>query len=88
MEIVSCGQLTYLPNMDGLHSLIRLEISDCGSIESLPNRGLPSSVQVVSINNCPLLARSCMNEGSADRDKIKRILVWIDGHEVSASADL
>lgn len=88
MEIVSCGKLTYLPNMDGLHSLIRLEISDCGSIESLPNRGLPSSVQVVSINNCPLLARSCMNEGSADRDKIKRILVWIDGHEVSASADL
>ena len=84
MEIVACEQITYLPEMIGLCSLIRLEISDCGSVQSLPNRGLPSSVQVVSINNCPLLARSCRNEGIADRGSI---LLWIDGHEVSAAAD-
>ncbi|CAL4917472.1 unnamed protein product [Urochloa decumbens] len=87
MEIVNCGQITYLPEMIRLRSLVRLEISDCGSIQSLPNRGLPSSVQVVSINNCRLLARSCMNEGIVDHAKAKGILVWIDGCEVSASAD-
>jgi len=84
MEIVACEQITYLPEMIGLCSLIRLEISDCGSVQSLPNRGLPSSVQVVSINNCPLLARSCRNQGIADRGSI---LLWIDGHRVSAFAD-
>ena len=84
IEIVACEQITYLPEMIGLCSLIRLEISDCGSVQSLPNRGLPSSVQVVSINNCPLLARSCRNQGIADRGSI---LLWIDGHRVSAFAD-
>uniref|UniRef100_K4AKJ5 NB-ARC domain-containing protein n=1 Tax=Setaria italica TaxID=4555 RepID=K4AKJ5_SETIT len=43
MEIIACGQLTCLPEMGGLISLLRLEISECGLIQSLPDMGLPSS---------------------------------------------
>jgi hypothetical protein len=63
-----------------------MEISNCGSIQFLPY--LPSSMQFLSINNCPLLRLSCMKEGSLDQAKIKRIFsVWIDGAEVFSSAD-
>ncbi|XP_025792763.1 putative disease resistance protein RGA3 isoform X2 [Panicum hallii] len=87
MEIIACGQLACLPEMDGLTSLLRLEISDCGLIRSLPDKGLPSSVRVLSINSCPLLASSCLNEGrSAHHIKMNNILVWIDGREVPTSA--
>uniref|UniRef100_A0A0A9HP51 Uncharacterized protein n=1 Tax=Arundo donax TaxID=35708 RepID=A0A0A9HP51_ARUDO len=88
LEIIACGQLSHLPEMSGLISLIRLEIADCGSIQSLPHASLPRSVQFLSINKCPRLARSCMNSGSADQVKIKNIFsVWIDGCEVSTSAE-
>lgn len=76
MEIVGCGQLTYLPQMNGLISLQRLEISDCGSIRSRPNTGLPRSLQFLSINNCRWLSWSSMNVGS------DIFSVWIDGKPI------
>uniref|UniRef100_A0A0D9XLB2 NB-ARC domain-containing protein n=1 Tax=Leersia perrieri TaxID=77586 RepID=A0A0D9XLB2_9ORYZ len=83
LEIIGCGQLTYLPDMVGLTSLLRMEISGCGSIQSLPC--LPSSMQFLSINKCPQLR---MNEGGLDQANIKRIFsVWIDGREVFSSAN-
>lgn len=88
MEIIACGQLTHLPEMSGLISLVRLEIADCGSIQSLPNTGLPRSMQFLSINKCPQLARSCMNAGSVDQVMIRNIFsVWINEREVSTSAE-
>ncbi|BAT11583.1 Os10g0507150, partial [Oryza sativa Japonica Group] len=86
LEIIDCGQLTCLPDLDRLTSLLWMEISNCGSIQFLPY--LPSSMQFLSINNCPQLRLSCMKEGSLDQAKIKRIFsVWIDGAEVFSSAD-
>uniref|UniRef100_A0A0D9XLB0 Uncharacterized protein n=1 Tax=Leersia perrieri TaxID=77586 RepID=A0A0D9XLB0_9ORYZ len=86
IEIIDCPGLTRLPDMDGLTSLLRLEISDCGSILCLPR--LPSSVQFLSINKCPQLSSSCKNEHSEDHWKINRIFsVWIDGDQVFSSAD-
>ncbi|GJN19832.1 hypothetical protein PR202_gb07142 [Eleusine coracana subsp. coracana] len=85
MEIIDCGKLSYLPEMNGLVSLIRLEIADCGSIRSLPYTGFPSSMQVLSINRCRQLALSC--SVGTDRGKIKKIFsVWINGCEVSTPA--
>ncbi|OEL28019.1 putative disease resistance protein [Dichanthelium oligosanthes] len=85
MEVIACEQLTHFPEMSGLASLIRLEIAECGSIQSLP-RGLPSSLQFLSINKCPRLAQSCMNAGSEDQVKMKKIFsVWIDGHEANSN---
>jgi leucine-rich repeat protein SHOC2 len=85
MEIIGCGQLTCLPEMGGLVSLLRLEISECGLIQSLPDNGLPGSVRVLSINSCPLL-ESCLNGGSAHHVRMNNILVWINGREVPTSA--
>jgi hypothetical protein len=55
MEIIGCRNLSCLPEMNGLISLIRLEITGWGSIRSLPSTGCPSSMQVLSISNCPQL---------------------------------
>lgn len=86
IEIVDCPGLNRLPDMDGLTSLLRLEISHCDSIHCLPR--LPSSVQFLSINDCPQLSLSCRNNHSADHAKINQIFsVWIDGDQVFTSAD-
>ncbi|GJM91177.1 hypothetical protein PR202_ga07526 [Eleusine coracana subsp. coracana] len=85
MEIIDCEKLSCLPEMNGLVSLIRLEIADCGLIRSLPYTGFPSSMQVLSINRCRQLAMSC--SVGTDRGKIKKIFsVWINGCEVATPA--
>jgi hypothetical protein len=85
MEIIGCEKLSRLPEMNGLISLIRLEIAGCDSIRSLQNTVFPSSMQVLSIKNCPQLAESCKD--GIDRAKIKKIFsVWINGSEMPTSA--
>ncbi|KAJ6944481.1 disease resistance RPP13-like protein 1 [Populus alba x Populus x berolinensis] len=56
-----------------LTSLTQLRIINCPLIESMPEEGLPSSLFVLSISNCPLLGESCEREKGKDWPKISHI---------------
>nr|POE69572.1 hypothetical protein CFP56_14380 [Quercus suber] len=60
--------------LKNLHSLKDLYIEDCPMLQSLPEDGLPSSLQHLQIQKCPLLAKRCQKEGGGgggpDRPKL------------------
>ncbi|KAG0486226.1 hypothetical protein HPP92_008321 [Vanilla planifolia] len=79
LEIQRCPSLSSLPEQFGfMKSLERLEISDCPSLLAMPS-SLPTSLHVLSINNCRWLKERC-KEGEDDWPKIKNVFsVWVDG---------
>lgn len=87
LEIQNCGQLEYLPDgLKNLTSLMRFEISDCPQLLCLPGDGLPTKLQFLSINNCPVLGQRCRVEVGEDWPKIEHMFsVWIDGQLVGSS---
>ncbi|XP_072961894.1 putative disease resistance protein RGA4 [Typha angustifolia] len=85
LNIQDCMNITYLPELENLTSLVRLEISGCQSLSVLPS--LPNTLQFLSINDCPKLSQNCKDEGNPDQVKITRIFsVWIDKQHVVSSS--
>ncbi|XP_017974439.1 PREDICTED: putative disease resistance RPP13-like protein 1 [Theobroma cacao] len=56
-----------------LNSLASLSISDCPKLTSLPKDGLPPSLLVLCIRNCPLLEQHCNRNKGLERFKIAHI---------------
>ena len=80
LSIGSCPFLQCLGSeeiLKNLHSLKDLYIEDCPMLQSLPEDGLPSSLQHLQIQKCPLLTKRCQKEGGGgggpDRPKVMHI---------------
>ncbi|GLU07887.1 hypothetical protein SLE2022_248260 [Rubroshorea leprosula] len=56
LESVSQGLL------QNLASLQKLRFRDCPNLKTLPKEGLPSSLEVFDIRDCPLLEQRCLKE--------------------------
>ncbi|GLT64869.1 hypothetical protein SLA2020_373340 [Shorea laevis] len=56
LEYISKGLL------QNLASLRELRFVDCPNLKTLPDEGLPPSLEVFEIENCPLLEQRCLNE--------------------------
>ncbi|CAL9052852.1 unnamed protein product [Musa banksii] len=65
----NCSQLKDLPELKNLPSLVHMEISDC-PIVCLPKKGLPTTLQFLSINNCPKLRQRRRDERGEDWPKL------------------
>uniref|UniRef100_A0A7N2R3B9 Uncharacterized protein n=1 Tax=Quercus lobata TaxID=97700 RepID=A0A7N2R3B9_QUELO len=96
LSIASCPLLQFLGPKEILKSLTSLKdlyIEDCPMLQSLPGDGLPSSLQHLQIQRCPLLAERCQKEkgggGGPDRPKVLHILdLEIDFSKVSSTSSL
>lgn len=86
LEIKGCSKLVTVCSLSNMLSLQHLQISQCPLFPSLPADGvLPTSVQEVVIEECPLLESSCSSDGK-DWHKIKHVRsVWIDYEEISST---
>ena len=80
LSIASCPLLQFLGPKEILKSLTSLRdlyIEDCPMLQSLPEDGLPSSLQHLQIQRCPLLTERCQKEegggGGPDRPKVLHI---------------
>jgi hypothetical protein len=75
LEISRCGDLESLPEKiwEGLQSLRTIEISSCG-LRSLPEciRDL-TSLEVLTISDCPILKERCKEGTGEDYDKVAHI---------------
>ncbi|KAB1213554.1 Disease resistance protein RGA2 [Morella rubra] len=89
LTIGSCPRLQSLGPKEvlmSLNSLKDLYIEDCPMIQSLPEDGLPSCLQHLKVQACPLLAERCRKE---DWAKIAHIPdLEIDPSSVSTSSTL
>ncbi|XP_057457658.1 putative disease resistance RPP13-like protein 1 [Lotus japonicus] len=65
-----------------LTSLEKLEICYSPKLESLPEEGLPSSLSVLIIRQCPLLEASCHSNGGKECPKIAHIPCIIINRQV------
>ncbi|KAK1557293.1 hypothetical protein Q3G72_021944 [Acer saccharum] len=50
------------PDFQDLSSLKELHLISCPNLKFFPEKGLPSSLQTLSINKCPLLKQSCKKD--------------------------
>nr|POE69569.1 putative disease resistance protein rga3 [Quercus suber] len=83
LECLSIGSCPFLQSLGpkeilkSLPSLKDLYIEDCPMLQSLPEDGLPSSLQPLQIQRCPLLTERCQMEegggGGPDRPKVMHI---------------
>uniref|UniRef100_A0A7N2LG68 Uncharacterized protein n=3 Tax=Quercus lobata TaxID=97700 RepID=A0A7N2LG68_QUELO len=83
LECLSIGSCPFLQSLGpkeilkSLPSLKDLYIEDCPMLQSLPEDGLPSSLQHLQIQRCPLLTERCQMEegggGGPDRPKVMHI---------------
>ncbi|XWS56800.1 hypothetical protein CRYUN_Cryun09bG0116800 [Craigia yunnanensis] len=75
LEIEDFPNLRYLSprGFRNLNSLARLRISDCPKLTSLPKDGLPPSLLLLSIFQCPLLEEHCKRNKGLERFKIAHI---------------
>nr|XP_010925190.2 putative disease resistance protein RGA3 [Elaeis guineensis] len=74
LHIYDCVNLQFLPAaLDRLTSLERLYLQNCPQIQSLPENGLPSSLNILDIRNCPMLQQRCRKHEGPDWPKIAHI---------------
>ncbi|GLT64863.1 hypothetical protein SLA2020_373280 [Shorea laevis] len=64
LTIGSVGNLEYISKglLQNLASLRELRFVDCPNLKTLPKEGLPPSLEVFQIENCPLLEQRCLKE--------------------------
>ncbi|GAV75406.1 NB-ARC domain-containing protein [Cephalotus follicularis] len=83
LTIIGFSNLKHLYSSNGswnLTSLERLYIYDCPKLTSFPKDGLPPSLTLLKILNCPLLKQRCKRDKGQDWPKIRHIPhVEIDG---------
>jgi hypothetical protein len=84
---LSILQITNFPNMKSLDnkglqhlaSLEELRIYNCPMLKYLPEEGLPASVSILLISNCPLLKKQCHRKKGKEWRKIAHVhLIMID----------
>ena len=85
LVITDCPNLSSLPPLNLLTSLVNLEINNCSALQALPQEGLPLSLETLIIVRCDLLKQRCVPGQGADWDKIKAISnIVIDFKHISS----
>ncbi|XP_072983407.1 uncharacterized protein [Typha latifolia] len=73
LAIRDCTNLVSLPaDLIRIRSLKSLYISRCTSLRALPEKGVPSTLESLTIKGCPQLRNRC-HKGGADRPKISHV---------------
>uniref|UniRef100_A0A803LT80 NB-ARC domain-containing protein n=1 Tax=Chenopodium quinoa TaxID=63459 RepID=A0A803LT80_CHEQI len=72
LNITDCPNLSVLPSLHLLCSLVKLEISYCPVLQALPEGGFPLSMETLIIVQCDLLKQRCL-PGQGDWEKIKAV---------------
>uniref|UniRef100_A0A803LZW6 Uncharacterized protein n=1 Tax=Chenopodium quinoa TaxID=63459 RepID=A0A803LZW6_CHEQI len=72
LNITDCPNLTVLPSLHLLCSLVKLEISYCPVVQALPEEGFPLSMETLIIVQSDFLKQRCL-PGQGDWEKIKAI---------------
>ncbi|XP_008808655.2 disease resistance protein RGA2-like [Phoenix dactylifera] len=74
LHIYDCVNLQFLPAaLYRLTSLERLYLQNCPQIQSLPENGLPGSLNMLDIRDCPILEDRCRKDAGPDWPKIAYI---------------
>ncbi|KAK2440168.1 putative disease resistance RPP13 protein [Trifolium repens] len=87
LALNKCSKLRIINNKGFLHlnSLNHLYIWNCPSIKSLPEEGLPSSLSLLNIDECPLISNKYKKEGGERWHTIRHIPIvnidFINQHE-------
>ncbi|CAL5384403.1 unnamed protein product [Camellia sinensis] len=85
LEISDLSNLKSLNNrgLQHLGSLKYMRIAECPHLQSLPEEGLPTSLFLLEILECPLLKPRCLREEGQDWHKIARIPLLHTDSELS-----
>jgi hypothetical protein len=82
LTFLSISNFPNLKSLDkGLHLLSALEnlwISNCPNLKYMPEQGLPPSLSILQILNCPLLKKEWQGKKGKEWRKIAHIEKWID----------
>ncbi|KAL0346121.1 UNVERIFIED_CONTAM: putative disease resistance protein [Sesamum radiatum] len=82
--IAHCGELVALPFLSHLNSLLHVEIINCPRLSCLPEGGLPPTLELLMIKDCPKLKERCSNDQCDDWPKVAHIpAFYIDHQKVS-----
>ncbi|KAL6610413.1 hypothetical protein ACP70R_040382 [Stipagrostis hirtigluma subsp. patula] len=74
LELFHCINLTCLPpGLEEASCLTAMTILKCPIIPCLPEQGLPQSLKELYIRECPLLTKSCQENGGEDWPKIAHV---------------
>ncbi|CAO2831532.1 unnamed protein product [Amaranthus hypochondriacus] len=83
LKVEDCSQITSLPSLENLTSLVELQIESCPTMRSLPE--LPASVESIKIRNSDLLKERCVRGGEAWQKIDCVTKVEIDNIEIQTS---
>ncbi|KAL0359347.1 UNVERIFIED_CONTAM: putative disease resistance protein [Sesamum angustifolium] len=85
--IAHCGKLVVLPCLSHLNSLLYVEIINCPQLSYLPEGGLPTTLELLMIKDCPKLKEQCCNDQCDDWPKVARIpAFYINNQKASVCA--
>lgn len=79
LEISDGSKLKKLQGLQQVTSLQSLTLANCSELASLGDGGLPSSLHILLIWNCPKLEKECKRSRGTEWPKISNIpMVWIN----------
>ncbi|XP_019073356.1 putative disease resistance RPP13-like protein 1 [Vitis vinifera] len=87
LQILNFPDLKSLDNLrlQNLTSLQTLRLYKCFKLKSFPTQGLPSSLSILLIRDCPLLIKRCQRDKGKEWPKIAHIpYVVMDGEVISS----